>query len=82
MNVVKADTKTHRTTLDLEVGPFERARAILGTRGYKETVNAALREVERHHRLERGAEMIRDGGLRRLNVPDPGQLARVRRSRH
>jgi hypothetical protein len=54
---------THRTTIDIEVPAFESAREVLGTRGYKETVNEALRVVSRGEQLCRGAARIRAGGL-------------------
>jgi Arc/MetJ family transcription regulator len=54
---------THRTTIEIEVLAFESAREVLGTRGYKETVNEALRVVSRGEQLRRGAARIRGGGL-------------------
>jgi len=45
-------------TIDIEIEPFERARSALGTTGYKDTVNEALRRVHRAERLRRGAEAI------------------------
>jgi hypothetical protein len=41
----EALTKFHRTTVDVDLVPFEHARKALGTRGYKDTINAALAEV-------------------------------------
>ncbi|MGI8461647.1 MAG: hypothetical protein ACR2OC_08455 [Solirubrobacterales bacterium] len=52
------DRGIHRTTIDIEIEPFERARSALGTTGYKDTVNEALRRVHRAERLRRGAEAI------------------------
>jgi hypothetical protein len=54
---------THRTTIDIEVPAFEGARQVLGTTGYKATVNEALRVVSRGEQLRRGAAQIRDGQL-------------------
>lgn len=34
-------------TVDIEIELFERARELLGTRGYRDTINQALREVDR-----------------------------------
>lgn len=44
---MSSDVKIHRTTIEIEVSAFEGAREALGTAGYKETVNEALRAVSR-----------------------------------
>lgn len=54
---------THRTTIEIEIPAFEGAREALGTKGYKETVNEALRVVSRSEQLRRGAAQIRAGDL-------------------
>jgi Arc/MetJ family transcription regulator len=69
---------THRTTVEIEVSAFERARKALGTRGYKETVNEALRAVSRAEQLRRGALLIRSGGL---DLITPAELEQKRRPR-
>jgi hypothetical protein len=69
---------THRTTIEIEVPAFERARDVLGTSGYKETVNEALRIVSRGELLRRGAAQIRAGGL---GLIAPEQLEEQRRAR-
>lgn len=69
---------THRTTIDIEVPAYERARRALGTRGYKDTVNEALRAVDRAAQLRRGAASIREGGL---DIVAPEELAGLRRPR-
>ena len=69
---------THRTTIEIEVPAFEGARKALGTAGYKETVNEALRVVSRGELLHRGAELIRSGGL---DLITPAELERQRRPR-
>lgn len=51
---------------------------MLGTRGYKETVNEALRVVSRGEQLRRGAAQIRSGAL---GLPTPGELREQRRAR-
>lgn len=71
-------SQVHRTTIDIDVDAFEGARGALGTRGYRDTVNEALRAVERAARLKRGADAIRAGGL---DVVTPKELDRLRRSR-
>lgn len=70
---------THRTTIEIEVDAFRRARRALGTRGYKDTVNEALRAADRATRLRRGADLIRGGGL---NLATPEELEKLRRPRH
>lgn len=68
----------HRTTIEIEVPAFEGAREVLGTKGYKETVNEALRVVSRREQLRRGAERIRSGAL---NLTTPEELEELRRPR-
>lgn len=69
---------THRTTIEIEVPAFEGAREVLGTRGYKETVNEALRVVSRGEQLRRGAERILSG---ELGLIEPEELEELRRPR-
>jgi Arc/MetJ family transcription regulator len=69
---------THRTTIEIDVPAFEGARKALGTAGYKETVNEALRVVSRGDLLHRGADLIRSGAL---NLLEPEELTELRRSR-
>lgn len=71
-------TDTHRTTIEIDVSAFEGARHVLGTRGYKETVNSALRAVSRDEQLNRGAALIRRG---ELGLITPGELEEQRRPR-
>jgi Arc/MetJ family transcription regulator len=68
----------HRTTIDIDVEAYESAREALGTRGYKQTVNEALRAVERAARLRHGADLIRGGGL---DLVTPEELEELRRTR-
>jgi hypothetical protein len=70
--------KTHRTTIEIEVPAFEGAREILGTTGYKETVNEALRVIGRGEQLRRGAAQIRTGAL---GLITPAELEEQRRPR-
>ena len=72
------DATLHRTTVDIEVEAYEEARRLLGTRGYRDTVNGALREVARIAALRRAADLIRKGGL---NVATPEDLEIMRRPR-
>lgn len=69
---------THRTTIEIEVPAFEGARKALGTSGYKETVNEALRIVSRGEQMQRGAALIRSG---ELGLITPEQLREQRQPR-
>lgn len=75
---MSSTTATHRTTIEIDVPAFEGARKALGTAGYKQTVNEALRVVSRGEQLERGAALIRAG---KLGVITPAQLEAQRRLR-
>jgi predicted O-methyltransferase YrrM len=68
----------HRTTIDIEVEAFRRAREALGTNGYRDTINEALSAVGRAAELRRGAALIRAGGL---DLVDPDELAKLRSGR-
>ena len=69
---------THRTTIEIELPAFEGARKALGTTGYKETVNEALRVVSRGEQLHRGAALIRAG---ELDLITPAELEKQRQAR-
>lgn len=71
-------TGLHRTTIDVELDAYEQARELLGTSGFKDTVNAALREVVRREQLKRAAERIRRG---EFSAPTPEELAELRKPR-
>lgn len=72
------ETAVHRTTIDIDVEAYNEARRALGTRGYRDTINEALREVTRVLVLRRGADLIRQGGL---NVISPDELTELRKTR-
>jgi Arc/MetJ family transcription regulator len=76
-----ADSTQHikRTTIDLDLDAVERARELLGTTTIRETVDRALREVDRRERLRKMAELIRKGGM---GFPTPEELAEMRRNPH
>jgi len=76
--VGRGSTSSHRTTIEIDLPAYERAREALGTAGYKQTVNEALRAVSRHDRLRRGAALIRAGGP---DLIGPEELERKRRPR-
>ena len=73
-----ASATLHRTTIDIEVEAYEEARRLLGTRGYRDTVNGALHEVARIVALRHAADLVRRGGL---NVATPEDLEIMRRPR-
>jgi hypothetical protein len=77
---VKTDTKrtTHRTTLELDLVELDRAKRTLGTRTTRETVNQALREVNRQADLRAAAALVRSGGL---DIVRPEDLPELRRGR-
>jgi Arc/MetJ family transcription regulator len=56
-----------KTTVEIDFDELREAAAALGTRGVKETVNTALREVNRRAGLQKAASAVRAGDLR---VPD------------
>lgn len=76
---MESDIKTHRTTIEIEVPAFKGAQKALGTAGYKETVNEALRVVSRGDLLHHGARAIRSG---ELELIDPDELAKLRQPRN
>lgn len=70
--------KVHRTTVDIDVEALEEAKAVLGTSGYRDTVNGALREVARIAKLRKLADRIRKG---EILAPTPDELYRMRHER-
>lgn len=72
------EIRHHRTTIDIDLDAYERARQALGTQGFKDTVNASLRRVGREAAFARAAERIREG---RFSAPAPAELERARRAR-
>ena len=62
----------HRTTVEIDSDALATAELVLGTRGIKDTVNGALREVGRRDALNRAAEYVLKG---ELHVPDEASLA-------
>ncbi len=78
LGFMSGDLATHRTTIDIEVEPYERAKAVLGTSGYKDTINQALRQVDRAQRLRHGADAIL-GEKHDLTTPE--ELEQLRQPR-
>ncbi len=67
-----------RTTVDLDLDELEAAKGILMTTTARDTINTALREVNRQAALRRAASLIRAGGL---NIVQPEDLPVLRRTR-
>lgn len=65
-----------KTTVEIDLEALREAAGHLGTRGVKQTVNAALREINRRAALRRAAEYVRAG---KLHLPDEETWARRRR---
>ena len=72
------DHTIRRTSIDLDVGELERAKKTLGTRTTRDTINTALRTVNRQAALARAAELIDQGGF---DILDPGELTALRHAR-
>ena len=66
----------HRTTVELDMAAIARAQKVLGTTTIRETIDRALREIDRLEALRRGADLIREGGL---NLVTPEELAVLRK---
>ena len=64
--------------MDLDVDELETAKHVLGTATTRDTINAALREVNRQAALRRAASLVRAGGL---NIVQPEDLTDLRRGR-
>ncbi len=56
-----------KTTVEIDVQELQKAQESLQTHGIKETVNAALRDVNRRSALRAAAEYVVSG---RMHVPD------------
>lgn len=59
--------RMHKTTIEVDLDALREAELNLGTSGFKETVNAALNEINRRAALRRAADRIRAGDF---HVPD------------
>lgn len=57
----------HKTTVEIDLDALARAQAALGTSGIKETLNAALADVNRRAALKEAAEFVLSG---QFHVPD------------
>jgi hypothetical protein len=71
------DSSRHRRSLALDLVELERAKRTLGTETTSDTVNLALREVNRQADLRAAAALVRAG---RLNIVEPEDLSELRRN--
>jgi Arc/MetJ family transcription regulator len=69
------DHTIKRTTVDVDVTELAAAKKTLGTRTTRDTINGALRQVNRHARLARSAALIAAGDL---DVISPDELEALR----
>jgi hypothetical protein len=74
--VTAQDHTIRRTTVDLDLTELDAAKKTLGTRTTRDTINTALRQVNRQARLARAAALIAAGGL---DIISPEELAALRR---
>jgi len=68
----------HKTTIEVDLDQLREAERNLGTEGFKETVNGALRDVNRRAALRRAAQYVREG---KLSTPTMTELRRMRANR-
>ena len=66
----------HRTTVEIDLDAFHAAERNLGTRGFKETLNRALDDVNRRAALDRAVRYVEQ---ERDSVPGWDALERSRR---
>lgn len=68
----------HKTTVEIDLDELAQAQSVLGTRGVKDTLNAALREINRKAALASAADLVRGGAF---HTPDEKTLAAWRAPR-
>lgn len=67
--------KIKKTTIELDLTELDEAKRVLGTATARETVDTALREVNRRAALARAAAFVESG---QFEVVTPDQLADLR----
>lgn len=67
-----------RTTVEIDIDELSKAEVVLGTSGIKETVNGALKKVNRRASLEQAARYVLDG---EMHVPDEATWSAWRKAR-
>ena len=75
---IAVDHPVKRTSVDIDVVELEQTKEILGTETIRDTVNSALRQVNRRAALARAAARIEQGDF---EVVEPGELAALRLER-
>jgi Arc/MetJ family transcription regulator len=75
---IATDHVIHKTTIEIDMTELDAAKEILGTGTIRDTVNTALREVNRRVALARAASLVEQGGF---DIVDPEELAALRRVR-
>lgn len=78
MRLGAGDHTIKRTTVDLDLDELERAKETLGTGTTRDTINTALREINRRAALARAAALIEQG---LLEIVEPRELAALRHAR-
>jgi Arc/MetJ family transcription regulator len=68
-------TAIKRTTVDVDMTQLAEAKKVLGTRTTRDTIDTALRQVNRKALLARSAALIAAG---KLDVVSPEELAALR----
>lgn len=68
----------HKTTVEIDLDGLAQAQAVLGTSGIKDTLNAAVAEVNRRAALERAAAYVLSDSF---YVPDEESWAAWREPR-
>jgi hypothetical protein len=71
-----ADHVIQKTSVEIDMTELDAAKEILGTGTIRDTVNSALREVNRRVALARAAALVEEGAF---NIVDPEELAALRR---
>jgi len=74
------DVRTNRTTVRLDLLELNRAKKTLGTKTTSDTVNQALREVNRQAALRAAAALVRAGDLGLVGPEDLAELRRGNRA--
>ena len=74
------DGSTNRTPVRLDLLELNRAKKTLGTKTTSDTVNQALREVNRQAALRAAAALVRAGDLGLVGPEDLAELRRGNRA--
>lgn len=69
----------HKTSVEIDLDAIREAERNLGTRGFKETINRALEEVNRRAWHQRAARYVLE---ERESASDWDEFIRTRRGKH